>query len=249
MPCLLNGTALSAEEFRDSLRPRCGFQPGHLPSHCDGCLQRNSIEHALSCKKGGLIRLRHNELTAEWHQLCATAFAPAAVTDKPLMCQGQLPQEGSTGDQSQLPPDIRGDVAVRGFWQRSSTATFDVRIVDTDAPSYRGQNPIKVLANHEKRKKDKYLEPCLARRRQFTPLVFSVDGVAGTEAKAASQRLASRLAAKWKRPYSHLCGYIRSRLSTSLVRTTSLCLRGARGDPSARSPPPLLGDGQGLVAH
>ena len=154
MPSLLNGTVLSAEEFRDSLRLRYGFQPGHLQSHCDGCQQRNSVEHALSCKKGGLIRLRHNELMAEWHQLCATAFSPTAVTDEPLIHTGQLPQEeGGAGGQSQLPPDIRGDVAVRGFWKRSSTAIFDVRVVDTDAPSYRGQDPTKILANHEKRKK------------------------------------------------------------------------------------------------
>lgn len=35
---------------------------------------------------------------------------------------------------------------------------FDVRITDTDAPTYRNRDPVKVLAAHEKEKKDKYLE-------------------------------------------------------------------------------------------
>ena len=63
---------------------------------------------------------------------------------------------------------------------------FNIRITDTDAPMYRNRDPIKVLAAHEKEKKDKYLEDCLARRRHFTPLVFSIDGLRGVEATAAS---------------------------------------------------------------
>jgi hypothetical protein len=62
----------------------------------------------------------------------------------------------------------------------------------------------KVLNRHEKEKKDKYNALCAARRRHFTLLVFSVDGLQGTEATAASKRLASRLAAKWHRLYSEV---------------------------------------------
>jgi hypothetical protein len=35
-----------------------------------------------------------------------------------------------------------------------------------------------------KEKKEKYVEPCLARRSTFTPLVFSVDGLRGAKASA-----------------------------------------------------------------
>jgi hypothetical protein len=133
-----------------------------------------------------------------------------------------------------VPTEDRGDVAVRGFWCRGTTAIFDVRITDTDAPTYRGQSTAKVLEKHEKEKKKKYLKACLEQRRHFTPLVFSVDGVLGSEAKAASKRLAARLSEKWKRPYSEVCGFVRSRLSVSLVRSMSSCLRGAR-DPAANN--------------
>ena len=194
--------------------------------------------------------LRHNEMAGEWHDLCASALTPSAVSDEPLIYQGRDQRTGQPGDADvAIPPEDRGDIAARGFWKRSTTAVFDVRIVDTDAPTYRGRDPKKILAEHEKRKKDKHLDACLQRRRQFTPLVFSVDGLLGPEAQAASQRLASRLAAKWVRPYSHICGYVRSRLSISLVRSTSLCLRGARGDPARRRSPPQWECGRGLALH
>ena len=125
---------------------------------------------------------------------------------------------------------------------------FDIRITDTDAPSNRGQDPKKVLARHEKEKKDKYLDACVERRRQFTPLVYSVDGLMGTEARAATKRLASLLANKWKRAYSDVCGYVHSRQSLALVRATSLCLRGAR-DPTSRLSRSAWDSGMGLALY
>jgi hypothetical protein len=83
----------------------------------------------------------------------------------------------------------------------------DGRITDTDQPSNRKSAPSKVLLCHEKEKKDKYGALCIARRRTFTPLVFSIDGLLGKEATAASKRLATSLASKWKRSYSEVCGY------------------------------------------
>ena len=68
------GTALSATEFRDSLRIRHGFSPLGLPSHCDACPSaRFTVGHALQCSKGGLICMCHEAVSAEWHQLCASA--------------------------------------------------------------------------------------------------------------------------------------------------------------------------------
>ena len=96
-------------------------------------------------------------------------------------------------------------------------------------------DPAKVLEKHEKAKKAKYVAACVERRRQFTPLVFSVDGLRGVEAEAASKKLAGHLAIKWQSPYSVTCGYVRARLSIALARTSSQCLRGAR-DHDARRP-------------
>jgi hypothetical protein len=52
-------------------------------------------------------------------------------------------------------------------------------ITDTDARSYRKKEFAKVLEQHEKEKKNKYLQNCLEMRKDFTPMVYSVDGIAG----------------------------------------------------------------------
>jgi hypothetical protein len=190
------------------------------------------------------VLLRHNDVAAEWHQLCAAALTPSAVSNKPFIFSGWDGIEAQ-GPTAELPPDLCGNVAAHGFWKRGTMAIFDIRVTHTDAPSARGLDPAKILKRHEKEKRDKYLEPCLARRRHFTPLVFSVDGLRGTEAQAASKWLASRLSTKWKRTYSEVCGFVRSRLSVALARSTSLCLRSAR-DPSACGPQALVPLGVGL---
>jgi hypothetical protein len=216
MPSCYNGTELSAEEFRDNLRIRYGLVPLNLPAACDGCHRPFDVGHALSCKQGGLVTQRHNAIAGELHQLCTQAFTPSAVTDEPLIphCQPRAPVNGRPAP---LPPQERGDVACRGFWKRGTTAIFDVRITDTDAPSQRLKAPHRILLAHENEKKKKYLRPCLEARWQFTPLVFLVDGVMGDECKAATKRLASQLAAKWERPYSDMCSFVHSRFALALT--------------------------------
>jgi hypothetical protein len=146
-------------------------------------------------------------------------------------------------------PELRSDLAVHGFWTRGQTAIFDVRITDTDQPSNRNTaDPAKVLLRHEKEKKEKYGALYIAGRRTFTPLVFSIDGLLGKEATAASKRLASTLAAKWKRSYSEICGFVRSRLSITLIRSSSRCLRADR-NPTHRFHPPIWDWGTGLALY
>jgi hypothetical protein len=54
LPSTINGTELSAQEFRDAIHMRHGITPPNLPETCDGCDARFSLQHALlGCKKGG----------------------------------------------------------------------------------------------------------------------------------------------------------------------------------------------------
>ena len=86
----------------------------------------------------------------------------------------------------------------------------------------------KVLAGKEQEKKRKYLAPCIANRRHFTPLVSSTDGLIGKEqGQTFTKRLAGLLSEKWRRPYSQVFGYGNGRLSIALVRATHCCLRGS----------------------
>ena len=58
--------------------------------------------------------------------------------------------------------------------------------------------------------------------------VSSVAGLLGVEATATLKRLASRLATKWKQPYSKTCGYAKSRIAITLVHPTHCCIQGSR---------------------
>ena len=127
-----------------------------------------------------------------------------------------------------VPEESRADVSAYGFWKRGTTAMFDIRIVNLDAGSYLCMTPEKALAKVEKEKKDLYLQDCLELRRTFTPMVYSADGIPGTEALAAQKRLATLLSYNLKREYSEMCGFMRARMSLAIVRSNSLLLRGSR---------------------
>ena len=122
----------------------------------------------------------------------------------------------------------KGDVLVKNFWGPGTECIFDVCVTDTDQPSYQHLDPKKVLEGHATRKKNKYLSACLSQRRHFTPLISSVDGLVEKEQVAYCQRLASKLADKWQKPYSSVMGYVKARLSIALVRAVHLTIMGSR---------------------
>ena len=91
---------------------------------------------------------------------------------------------------------------MRGFWARSTDCIINVRIIDTDTKSYRNNNPAKVLAMQEDKKKRKYLQACKEQRQHFVSFVVSADGLLGKEANVLITRLAMKIAHKWDRMYS-----------------------------------------------
>ena len=109
--------------------------PQDIPATCDGCGKKFSIEHALSCPKGGLVISRHNDAAKEWGALGARALVPSAITYKPKInsstVQGErtgararqerVKADGVTdrlvGQPGQVvvPADSREDVSAHGF--------------------------------------------------------------------------------------------------------------------------------------
>ena len=60
-------------------------------------------------------------------------------------------------------------------------------------------------------------------------MIYSVDGIAGREARSAEKRLASVLADKWKKVYSEMVFYVRVRMALSVVKANRLLIRGSSG--------------------
>ena len=94
------------------------------------------------------------------------------------------------------------DVSNHGLWKWGTYDLFDMQIINLDAGSYLRQTYEKAPTTAEKGKKGKYFQTCLERRRTFTPMVYSEDGITGTEDVAAHRRLASLLSNKTKQEYS-----------------------------------------------
>ena len=246
-PNRFTGTKFSAVEFWDGLHLRFGITPAALPRYCDGCGCIFDVDHALVCKKGGLINRRHNDVKFEFGEMCAQALQPSYITDEPKIQTGQNTGVSVVDGITTPAAEERGDIGAHGFWTKGKTTIFDVRITHAECKSNIGRNHRKVLKSHEKAKKDKYAQKCAERRRDFTPLCFTADGCFGTETNAAVKRLATLLSAKWNRTYSEVCGYVRARLSLALVRSASMCLRGERTSYTARMTGPM--DGAKLRLH
>ena len=56
-------------------------------------------------------------------------------------------------------------------------ALFDIRVIDTDAPSHRTRSPEAILETGAKEKKRVYEQAVVERRGNVTPVVLSVDGL------------------------------------------------------------------------
>ena len=184
LPVVKDNFDLSCNEFRDALCLRYAKPLLNLPQSCDGCSNICTTSHALDCKKGGLVTIRHNEIRDVLHDMSSLAWSQ--VIKEPVVNEAQ---NGSDG--------LIGDISVRGVWQSQSTTIFDVRVVDSDAPSYTGKSPLQVLKTAERDKKNKYGEACNSIHCGFTPLCMTVDGLLGSESHTFLKHLADKLSTKW----------------------------------------------------
>ena len=213
IPTKKNKFDLSPLEFRDALAIRYSRIPVAMPQSCDGCGHNDfNLNHALCCKTGGLITRRHNEVRDLLFELCKSAWGN--VVKEPII------QEGEN--------NLRGDLACRGVWDTQKEALFDIRVIDTDAPSYVSRPVTSILRTAEEEKKKKYLSACERRNATFTPLVMSVDGVFAPQTINFQKNLSERLSECWNRPQAVVTTWLRARLSIAIIRASSMCITGAR---------------------
>ena len=158
-----------------------------------------SVEHALSCPKGGFPTIRHNEI----RDLTASLLTEVChkVSIEPDL-QRETFQRASTNTQD----GARLDVAMSGFWEGRYERSFcDVKVFNPHAPSNRNSNLTSCYRRHTRLKKNSYQQKIRdVEHASFTPLVFSATGGLRNEAKTFYKRLASLLASKWDNSYSCL---------------------------------------------
>ena len=123
----------------------------------------------------------------------------------------------------------RSDIAADGFWGGHFEKTFfDFRVLNPLAPYNTTPTPSACYRRHEKEKQRAYKQRIREiEHASFTLIVLSTTGRMGSIATTFYKRLADRLASKWNTSLQPLDG-CRCRLSFSLLRSSILCIRGAR---------------------
>ena len=197
---------------------------------------QNSRSHMpLAAKKGGLIHARHDESRDSLGCLACAGFQPSNVHGKPQInpCHvigGKEESYGETLIESNSGTEIivdRGDLLIRVFFYKNTDCIKDVRICDVNQASYQLRKPAAIIKAVEGDKKRKYLGPCLTQRRHFTPFVVSYEGLLKKEVDTFLKRLSKKLADKWRRPYSQVVSFVKTRFAISLVRSKNRCIRGS----------------------
>ena len=127
LPLVDFGLALHKGAFRDALCLRYGWQPSGISTSCC-CGSPFSVDHALSCPRGGFPTIRHNEVRdtlASWmSEICS------GVTTEPHL---QILTSESLGSATAIRGDeARLDIVADGLWGgRRERSYFDVRVVNT----------------------------------------------------------------------------------------------------------------------
>ena len=125
---------------------------------------------------------------------------------------------------------LQADWLARGVWEGNRVAFFDSRLVDADVPSYAKDNlSWNATANKAAAaKKRKYKYAAEELRGSFTSLVCSIDAVLHRDYSAYQERPASRLAAKWEKPFSAMMAWVRERTQFAIFSAADMRLRGSR---------------------
>ncbi len=175
-PNRINGTGLLADEWRDKVCLRYNHSLLDMCAACNGCGAKITVKHALSCKVGGLVHIRHDDVADEWRHLCGIALSPGQVECKPRIftCISHrartavgnttLPPPSTPTTTPTAPPtttEERSDASCHGFWEHGGTCILPLAYYGHGCQVLSKKEFGKVLSQHKKEKKDKYLQTCL----------------------------------------------------------------------------------------
>jgi len=149
MPSHVGGTILSSTEFRDALMLRYARIRSNLPTSCDGCgeSKKFDVNHALDCKKGGLVTARHDEIRDELRDLLAHVFRPSRIRCEPIIKPAPMRSNGtkahvpSASSSSDFLNADRGDLLIRSISEGWTDTIIDVRVTNIDSKPCRNLPP------------------------------------------------------------------------------------------------------------
>ena len=140
---------LNKEQLWDALRIRFDWEIPRLPSEC-ACGSKFNLAHALSCKKGGFVSIRHNEVRDITTQLLNEVCRDVRKEPPLITLTGEVMSERTAS----LSNEARLDISARGFWVPGQRVFCDVRVFDLSAQRYRNSKLKRCFQMNEDEKKE-----------------------------------------------------------------------------------------------
>ena len=169
--------------FHDAICLRYNFALKLVARTCV-CGEDYTINHCLTCKKGGYVILRHNSLRDLIAEILDEVCSDVEV-EPPL-----LPLTGE-----KLPKGSITSPGARNLWSPLAKAFIDVRVFNPQAKANWEKSIPQKYKSHEDEKKQGYLPRVLqVEKGTFTLAVFSTSGGMGKEADRLLRRMAERCA-------------------------------------------------------
>ena len=226
LPIKKLGYSLNKREFRDAVSLRYGWQIPDTPVLC-GCGSDNTIDHILTCKRGGYVSMRHNALRDIEGELLRNICKDVKI--EPQLIPNQNENAGSNAEGARL------DISAIGLWSNHERTFFDVRVTHPTAISHMKKPLAYLYIENENQKKNMYNDRVLnVEKATFTPLVFTTTGGMGPECARMNKRIAELIAEKKGEKYGQVMQYIRTRLRFALLRCTLVAIRGVRGKRTSK---------------
>ena len=179
------------------------------------CGEPYSVNHCLTCKKGGYVTLRHNSLRDLLAELLEEICKDVVIEPPLLPLTGEnLPPGSNLSDGARL------DVSCINLWSPLSRAFIDVRIFNPQAQSNWNKSISAMYTSHQNEKKTEYGPRTReVEKATLTAAVMSTSGGMGKEMDVLVRQIATKLSVKRGERYSDTVGFVRRRIRFDLLRT------------------------------
>ena len=222
LPISEHGFELSKQHSCDSVSLRHGWEITNLPTFYP-CGTKFDVQHSMSCKKAGLVSIRHNDLRDLTTKILSKVYNDTEIEPKLLPLSGEE-LHGRTTNRSN---EARLDIRARGFRKRGQQVFFDVRVFDPNVCGCLNKPLQQCHAIKEQEKKRSYNERVLqVDHGTFTPLVLSIYRGIGRECNTFHSRLSHLISDKRNLSKSITMNWIRTKVCFALQKSSLLCLQG-----------------------
>ena len=231
------GFSLHKGAFVDALALRYRWELSLIPTHCV-CGVKFTVQHVLSCPRGGYPSIRHNELRDVTASLLTEVRHDVKTEPDPQPLSGEVMSHVTANTTE----GARLDIALNGFWGSRYERTYlDVRVFNPLATSNSNPSISNCYRKHENEKRELTSRGFARLSTRHLHLLFSQQQVGWENKEPHSTRgwLASLQTSGTNHTAPHYAGYA--------VAFPSLC----SGLPSSAyvGPTPHVVTHQGIPSH